>query len=137
MILRHEKGEYKIELPLDDELSDPRFDQLLVRKYEDPVWREEAKKYMLKKIEEAVIFNIVYKGQAEERVIDPVWITTLNNIDRLEKELAKHGQVLDYGIYQKSSDDSDSGNSKMIEMRELLYIALSTTDHIHYDKRTL
>ena len=80
------------------------------RKFEDPIWREEAKNYLLKKIEEAVIFNLVYKGQAEAREIDPLWVNTIEKISRIEKELVKHGRVLDYGIYQRNSDsENDSG----------------------------
>ena len=95
---------------MDDEVFDPRFDQLAERKFEDPIWREEAKKYLLKKIEEAVIFNLVYKGQAEAREIEPIWVNTIDKIDRIEMELITHGHVLDYGIYQHSSDnESDSG----------------------------
>ena len=122
------KGEYKIELPLDDDVFDSRFDHLAERKFEDPFWREDAKKYLLKKIEEAVIFNLVYKGQAEEREIDPLWVDTIDKIDRIEKELVKNGRVLDYGIYQRDHD-SDNNSGKIFIYEAIVILSLLIFTH--------
>ena len=111
------RGEYVIELPLDEDLTIDRFESG-ERKMHDPIWREEAKRYFLKKVEEAAIFNIVYAGQAETRTIQSHWISTLRKIDRLDKEMIKNGFIADYGIYQYDSPDESSSSSDDEEINQ-------------------
>ena len=75
---------------------------------EDPIWRKEAKEEMLKRIEEVHAWNTLYANTSRPRKISPSWLYIIRKIDAAEEDLARHGKVLDTGLYEWSESDIDS-----------------------------
>ena len=102
------EGELSMEIPFEDiDSLDPKWEKWAERKFQDPGWRNEAKMVFKGLIEATKNFNTAFKGTARPREIEPHWESILLKIDGIEKEMASHGFVRDFGVYTYQSDWSD------------------------------
>ena len=97
-----------MEIPFEDiDSLDPKWEKWAERKFQEPGWRNEAKMVFKGLIEATKNFNSAFKGTARPREIEPHWESILLKIDGIEKEMASHGFVRDYGVYTYQSDWSE------------------------------
>ena len=97
------------EVPLDvANGDDPRFDRFAERKFSCDAWREDAKEFFLKKMKDVDAHNRLFPNRKKE--YEKHWVSILKKIERIDKQISLHGQVIDVGVYIYDAEVDSAGN---------------------------